>query len=71
MRIFFLYFFISLFLCFFIVCTYKKIEMPDILYEEVIEVKERVVLTQENCKISYPHHGNVSGKSDVTVRIVF
>lgn len=45
--------------------------MPDILYEEVIEVKERVVLTQENCKISYPHHGNVSGKSDVTVRIVF
>ena len=37
------------------------------LYEEVVEVKERLVLVQEKCGISYSHHGVVAGKSDVKV----
>jgi 5-oxoprolinase (ATP-hydrolysing) len=45
----------------------QKIEKPEVLYEEVVEVKERVVLVQDDCGISYPHHGVVTGKSDVKV----
>ena len=45
----------------------QKIDKPDVLYDEVIEVKERLVLVQDKCEISYPHHGVVSGKSDVKV----
>lgn len=45
----------------------QKIEKPEVLYEEVVEVKERLVLVQDKCGISYPHHGVVSGKSDVKV----
>lgn len=45
----------------------QKIEKPEVLYEEVVEVKERLVLAQDSCGISYPHHGIVSGKSEVKV----
>lgn len=37
------------------------------LYEDVVEVKERLVLMQEKCEMSDPHHGVVTGKSDVEV----
>ena len=41
------------------------------LYEEVVEVKERLVLVQDDCGVSYSHHGIVVGKSDVKVRRAF
>ena len=30
---------------------FQKIEIPDVLYEDIVEVKERVVLHQHNCKL--------------------
>lgn len=39
--------------------------MPDLLYEEVIEVEERVVLHQESCQLQLPVplvHGNTGEK---------
>lgn len=46
-----------------------KIEMPEVLYEKVVEVKERLVLAQEKCGINYPHHGVVTGASDVKLEV--
>ena len=31
----------------------QKIEIPDVLYENVIEVKERVVLQQDVCDLGF------------------
>ena len=50
---------------------FQKIEKPDVLYEEVVEVKERLVLVQEKCEVNFPHHGVVTGKSDLKVKKVF
>ena len=34
------------------VLTTQTIQMPDVLYEEVVEVKERLVLEQDSCQLN-------------------
>ena len=46
----------------------QKIKKPEVLYEEVVEVDEKLVLVQEKCGVNYQHHGVVTGKSDVKVK---
>ena len=43
--------------------------MPEVLYEEVVEVRERVVLQQESCQLGLPTP-LVQGSTGEMVRIV-
>ena len=42
---------------------------PEVLYEEVVEVKERVVLCDENSELKKPDCQIVTGTTGETVRL--
>nr|CAB3264567.1 5-oxoprolinase [Phallusia mammillata] len=46
-----------------------KIEIPDVLYEEVVEVKERVVLHQDKCKLGLGEP-NIKGSTNEKLHIL-
>ena len=48
----------------------QEVVCPEVLYEEVIEVKERLVLVKDKCELNHPHHGVVTGTTGEKVRRV-
>ena len=33
-------------------CSQQRISMPEVIYESIVEVEERVVLSQDNCQLN-------------------